>query len=338
MKTLDEIFEIYIDLKSKVISEQSYRTNVGYFFNHISPVLGDRKIDTLHYIDYQKFVNDLLTVGLKPKTVKNILIVLSGIYKTAIQNEWYTGINPIKLVELPRFDNKRYFTLSVDLQKKYIKAILNFDEPIFKDIFLFLLHGRRLSEVLRMKWEYIDLNNEVYYLPAKVNKSKKNLSFSMTWQLFDMLLEYQSEAIETQNTPFITGYVFINPKTKRPYTDIRKPWARLLQRANLPKMRMHDIRHLLATYAINELDISVEMVSHTLGHSDISITQRYINPKPENSKKVITKVFDSVILQGDKFIQDLDNDFKIADTSKKLFDLCDRSIKHSGGNHHLVIN
>ena len=320
----NDIFTIYEEIKSPLLSKQTFKTYQSYYYTHIAPVFGDIDITVPKYIDYQKFVNDLLTVGLKPKTAKNILMLLSSIYKFAKLNGWYEGEDIIKLVELPRFDNKRYFTISKELQVKYIKAILNFNEPIYKDIFLFLLHGRRLSEVLNMRWEYIDLENRIYYLPAKVNKSKKNLSFQMTDKLYNMLDDYRDIAeIRTiksklQNkSPYINGYVFLNPATGLPYKDIRRAWKRLLSSADLPKMRIHDIRHLIATYTINELGLTVESVSHTLGHSDITITQKYLNPKPENSKKVIDKVLDSVT--GKKFIKELDQDFAIAQQTKNLY-------------------
>jgi integrase len=154
----------------------------------------------------------------------------------------------------------------------------------------------------------------------------------MTDKLVKSLRHFQHQAINEQLTPFINGYVFVNSNTGLPFSDIRRAWSRLLRFANLPKMRLHDIQHLIGTYSINELNLSVEMVSHTLGHSDITITQRCINPKPENSKTVISSLFESV--ETDPFIEQLDNDFAIADTTKKLHSLLVRSC---GGNYKVAV-
>jgi len=326
--TLREIYQYVEELKAPILSQQSLRTNSGFFYNHIDPYFGSRAIRTIQYIDYQRFANDLLAgrsrcgYPLKPKTVKNIFNVLRSIYKLARVNNWYDGPDHLELVELPRFDNRRYFTLDVEHQKRYIKAILSFDEPIYKDIFLFLLHGRRLREVLELQWQYLDLNQGVMYLPAKINKSKKNLSFQLTDRLVDALKVLKKEAIEDQGTPFVSGYVFLNPKTGRPFTDLRKAWKRCLARADLPMIRIHDIRHLVATYSINVLEVPIEKVSHTLGHTDIKITQSYINPRPENAKEVIQSVFDSV--ENVSPLKELDRDLQIANRVRDLFNLIER--------------
>ncbi|MDD3602346.1 MAG: tyrosine-type recombinase/integrase [Sulfurovum sp.] len=291
---LAEIFKHYITSKEFVVTPQTLRTNIGFFSNHIDPLFGSREIGTIQYIEYQKFANLLLSRGLAPKTVKNIFLVLSGIYRFAIKNDWIDSSKAVDFVELPKFDNRRYFTLNPHLQRSYIRAILSYHEPIYKDIFLFLLHGRRLNEVLSLKWEFLNLNEKILYLPAKQNKSKKNLSFLLTDRLIDVLQSYQVEAELIQGTPFISGYVFINPNTNNRFRDIRKAWHRLLKRAGLPKIRIHDIRHLVATYSINELELPIEKVSHALGHSDIKVTQGYINPKPENARHVIESIFESV--------------------------------------------
>jgi len=311
---IETIFEEYISLKRPLISLQTYRTNVGYYKNHIAPRFGDREINTIHYIDYQKFINDML-IDHKPKIVKNILVVLSTLYKYAKKMQYYTGDNIITYVELPRFDNKRYFTISKELQLKYIKALMSFDEPIYKDIFLFLLHGRRLNEVLDLEWQYLDLNQGIMYLPSAKNKSRKNLSFQLTDRLLEALKSHRDIAVQRQGTPFVTGHVFLNPHTMKRFSDLRKPFNRLLRRANLPKITMHEIRNLVTTYMVNELDSPIEKVSHTLGHSDITITQRYLNQKPQSAKEVMDNLFDSID-KKDTYIERLENDFEIAKSAK----------------------
>jgi len=299
--TLNQLFQHYKELKSLTLSEQSYRTNIGYYENHVQSLLGEHDISHINFIDYQNFANNLLSKPaasgkpLSPKTVKNILVMLHTMYKIARISGWYIGDDIIKYVELPQFDNHRYFTISPEYQKRYILAILNFNEPVFKDIFLFLLHGRRLKEVLQLQWQFLDLVQGIMYLPARKNKSKKNLSFKLTDRQLNSLRFFHSLEIDRQSTVFPMGYVFKNPNTDLPYSDIRKAWRRLLDSYNLPLIRIHDIRHLVATYAINELSQPIEHVSHLLGHSDIQITQRYVNPKPENSKKVMDSLFDSLV-------------------------------------------
>ncbi len=184
---IDTIYNDYIESKSILLDSHTVKSYISAYEKHIMPLFGYRDIDTINYIDYQKFANNLLVSGKKPKTVRNILRVVSGIYKFSIKNNWYTGEIYSDLVELPKYDNKYYVTISPVIQKKYLMALKNSKEPIFKDIFLFLLHGRRLGEVLNLKCEYLDLNQGIVYYPATHNKSRKHLSYQLTDQLVDVL-------------------------------------------------------------------------------------------------------------------------------------------------------
>jgi len=291
--TLNEIYNNFIDTKGLTLTPKTVGSYKSAYDKHIRYAIGHLDISTLRYVDYQKFAEKLLVSGLKPKTVLNILRILSSLYSYAIKCDWYKGKNYPKLVELPKFDNKYYVTMSPELQKDYLKALKSADEPILKDMFLFLLHGRRLGEVINLEWEYLDLSQGIVYYPASRNKSKKFLSYALTDELLKRLELLYSDAVTSQGSKIPTGYVFTNPKTGMKYSDtgVRSAWKRLLKRHNLPYTKIHNIRHILATYLINELKQSIESVSFVLGHSDIKITQRYVNLKPSVAKDTIDILF-----------------------------------------------
>ena len=303
--TIDTIYNDYIESKLVTLDSHTVKTYISAYEKHVMPLFGYRDIDTINFIDYQKFANNLLVSGKKPKTVRNILRIISGIYKFAIKNNWYQGEVFADMVELPKYDNKFYVTISPEIQKKYLMALKNAKEPIFKDIFLFLLHGRRLGEVLNLKWDYLDLNQGIVYYPATRNKSRKHLSYELTNALVKVLRNYQLQAIEKQGTVFITGYVFINPNTNKKFTDIRGAWNRLLESNNLSYTKLHSIRHILGTYLINELNMSLVNVSYVLGHSDTKITQRYVNIKPQIAKDAIQTLFNDFKTEGEKHVEQL---------------------------------
>ncbi len=92
----------------------------------------------------------------------------------------------------------------------------------------------------------------------------------------------------------LNDYVFINPMTYDKFKDLRKSWASLLKRNNLPKIRLHDIRHLIGTYSINYLKIPIEQVSFTLGHTNIITTQKYITANIKKSQETIEILLNSI--------------------------------------------
>jgi len=142
------------------------------------------------------------------------------------------------------------------------------------------------------------LESVVYYIPAKINKVKKNMQYKMTDELYNRLYKIFLKECINQNTKYPLGYVFKNPNTNTRFKNIRYSWLRLLKNSNLPYIRLHDIRHLLGTYSINFLSLPIEHVSFALGHTNIEITQKYITVKPQIAKDVIDKVLNS--LNGEK--------------------------------------
>ena len=72
------------------------------------------------------------------------------------------------------------------------------------------------------------------------------------------------------------GYVFINPETNKPYTDIKKAWTNSLKKANIENFRFHDLRHTVGTRLAEQL-VPVNVIRELLAHSDIKTTMRYVH-------------------------------------------------------------
>lgn len=277
----------------------TFKTNQGYYKKHIKDSLGIKEVSDINYLDVQLWINNLVSQNYKIKTVKNIFTVLKNHFRLA-KRLGLIKDNPTLDIELPKYDNTRYFNFSLEIQKDFISSIINYDEPVYKDIIFFLLHGRRRNEVLSITWDMVDFEQRLYHIPAKINKVKKNMQYMMTDELHYRLKKIYLKECINQNAKYPSGYVFTNPNTKTRYKCLRGAWSRLLNKNNLPYIRLHDIRHLLGTYSINFLSLPIEHVSYALGHTNIEITQKYITIKPEISKEVINKVLNSVLKSGEK--------------------------------------
>lgn len=287
--TLNELFKNYLEYYELILSSSTLRSDIATYNKHFKDDLGLKNVNEINFIDVQKFCNDLIKKDYKIKTVKNILAKLKVIFKLALKLE-IINKNPCNFIELPKFDNKRYFDYSVSIQKKFIKAISENKEPS-ADIFFFLLHGRRKNEVLSLKFSDINFKTRTYTIPFKINKAKRDMSYKMSDDLYDRL---HRRYIEAKKRNKLNGYVFVNPMTNDKYQDLRKSWNSLLKRNNLPRIRLHDIRHLIGTYSINYLKIPIEQVSFTLGHTNIITTQKYITANVKKSKETIENLLKSI--------------------------------------------
>ena len=68
--------------------------------------------------------------------------------------------------------------------------------------------------------------------------------------------------------------VFINKRTKLPYTTISKQWDIFRKAAGFPHLRIHDLRHQFASMLINQ-GVSLITVKELLGHAQVATTERY---------------------------------------------------------------
>ncbi|WP_276709501.1 tyrosine-type recombinase/integrase [Campylobacter rectus] len=133
--TLNELFKNYLEYYELILSPSTLRSDISTYQKHFKDGLGLKNINEINFIDIQKFCNELIKRDYKIKTVKNILAKLKVIFKFSLKLE-IINKNPCDFIELPKFDNKRYFDYSVAIQKKFIKAISENKEPS-ADIFFF---------------------------------------------------------------------------------------------------------------------------------------------------------------------------------------------------------
>lgn len=75
-------------------------------------------------------------------------------------------LNWKKLIE-PKIDNERKYKKSKEETKKIINALLNYEHPQIKAIFHFSLTGRRISEILALKYENINWAENTYKIPKE---------------------------------------------------------------------------------------------------------------------------------------------------------------------------
>lgn len=86
-----------------------------------------------------------------------------------------------------------------------------------------------------MRWEWFDTARGTLTIPAEKDKAKKGLVLHLSSDVSRLLRDRQDDAN--------SEWVFPNPKTGRPYHSCRNAWVSACEKAGLPGLRMHDLRH-----------------------------------------------------------------------------------------------
>lgn len=278
--TLDLYFKEYMDFKESgnLLTPKKIVVYKSFYRNHIPQHLMSKKLKLLTKEDFQKVINTMVKNGSKPSYIETVKTCFSPIFNDAIE-KGLINKNIIKSLTFPKYDPNKYFNLPNDKAKDLYKKILDIANNQYRLMFMFLLRGRRAGEVVSMEWSNIDFENKTYTVKASQSKIDKNLTFPLDDELFAHF-----EYLDKKES----GFVFVNPKTKKPFpTAPAKLWNRIRKDVGILKiMTLHDFRHLLGFTLVNN-NVPLEQISRALGHSKITTTQRYSNQKELMAKQAV---------------------------------------------------
>lgn len=253
----------------------SYRSHFYFFF-------ADKDVRDITQKQLQEFINLRLKTR-KPSTVDKLKDGLKAFF-TWMQDSGLISLNPARLIHMPKYDNMKYFTISQEKTRRVFDYIFYRMRPSFySTIFKFLLHGRRVNEVLTLRWADIDIDNGFYRIRFENSKVDRNLVFPLEDFLIEGLKKLNSK----------TEFVFESSKTLRPisYTSVLKRMKALRITCDMPHMTIHSFRHLIGFVAINN-GMSQEAIAEILGHTSLSATKRYANVKLDFKRTAYARIFE----------------------------------------------
>ena len=128
---------------------------------------------------------------------------------------------------------------------------------------LLVLTGCRLSEILTLRWDWVDFEAGCLRLPESKTGSK-------VVQLGTPALALLSGNPRQPDNPF----VIVGRKRGSHLLNLGKPWHRIRAKAKLNNVRIHDLRHTFASYGA-AANLSLPMIGKMLGHTQAATTQRY---------------------------------------------------------------
>lgn len=283
--SFDDLFSDYLEVKSKSLSKNNlYNTNKTYL-KWIKPAIGKLEIKKITAIDIQIIINKMLKIGKAPRTAQSIKQITRAVFNYAIDQD-IVAINPAVKVDIPSFDNSVNFELSKEKRIELYGKIKEYEPLKYRGIMLFLYFGRRLNEVLTLKWANINFDTKTYIIEDIYSKIRRRQEYPLLEPLEIFLRTYE-------NSMPHANYIFEGEKTQHVTKNtFRHHWKNVIKNAGIDNMRIHDTRHLLGNTLVNQGE-SLENIGKVLGHSSIAVTKRYSKTSLETADRLLNNYLES---------------------------------------------
>ena len=195
------------------------------------------------------------------------LILIRHCLKVAM-NEWglMMSSNPVDKVKMPPSSPARNRRLEDGEFDRLEEAAKQTKNPHIWPVIIFAIEtGMRRGEILGLRWEHVDLDRRIAFLPLTKNGSSREVPLSTQAA---QVLARQRQRNDTPS-PF--------PVTSNGF---RLAWDRLRRRAGLADLRFHDLRHE-AISRFFELGLNIPEVAVISGHKDPRMLFRYTHLRAE---------------------------------------------------------
>jgi len=258
---------------------RSYETSLRL---HVLPDLGGTQLSEIRRADIQALADRLLARGLDPSSVRNAVMPLRAVFRRAVVRGELTA-NPTHGLELPAVRGRRERIASPTEAAALLAVLPDSDRALWSTA---MYAGLRLGELLALRWDDVDLKNEVIrvrrafdpragFIEPKSQAGKRSVPIPGV-----LKAELAAHRLRQSDT---TALAF-GRAPNRPFSPsgVVQRAHRLWQDAGLEPLRPHEARHTYASLMI-AAGVNAKALSTYMGHADIGITlNRYGHLMPGN--------------------------------------------------------
>lgn len=248
----------------KPSTRQRNRTGIN---RDILPTFGDRRVDEITKADIAFWRDGFAErTGAFNRTIPILSVMMGYAEKLGYRRR---GSNPCR--GTPRYKRKRMERFLSPREYGQLATALNHFEDerpaVVAAIRLLIYTGARCGEIENLRWEWVQ--EPRIMLPDSKTGAK---IIYLNWQAVEVIA-----SIPDRKT---TGLLF--PSVRQPNKPMKLSmyWPDIRNRAALPDVRLHDLRHSFASTAIRD-NTSLMVIGKLLGHALAETTSRYTHLSDE---------------------------------------------------------
>ena len=279
MRALGERFlKEYVPNHCKPSTAAEYRRSVEHFIN---PRIGKLRVPDVQRSNIAALHLDLRET---PYQANRTLGVLSKMFNLAELWELRPdGTNPCRHVKRFKEDKRERFLSDAEYRRlgstlREIEQDGSETASAIAAIRLLMLTGCRLSEIQKLRWEYVDLETGELRLPDSKTGAK-------LVHLGEPAIAVLRDIQRQDDNP----WVIAGRKEGGHLTDLQHPWRRIRTRAGLDDVRIHDLRHSFASGGLL-VGEGLPMIGKLLGHTQVQTTARYAHLANDPVKSAANRI------------------------------------------------
>lgn len=290
--TLGDFFPLFMERYSKQhkktwkYDERDIPRFLGHWFKRKLSAISKQEVQALH--EEIRLENGLYQAN-------RLLARIHILYNKALEWGW-EGVNPAQGVKKFKEKSRARF-LHPDELPRFFEALEAEQNDTIRDyISISLFTGVRKSNVLAMRWEDIHFERREWHVPETKNGEPLRI------HLIDSVLEVLKKRAELYGQG---EWVFEGTGITGHLMEPKAGWKRILERACIKDLRLHDLRRTLGSWQA-ATGANSYMIGHTLGHKSSQSTAIY-------ARLNLDPVRDSVEKATQAMLQALGRDRKSAE-------------------------
>ena len=267
------------------VNKKSWEIDKYNFEKNLNPELGKKRLDLISPFDIEKLIVSLKKRKNKQENplsaayIKHQIVLLNRIFNVA--DEWgaFSGQNPCKKIKKPKVNNQIVEYLSEQELIQLVDTLTTWPDKMQASIVFFSLYtGMRPSEIFKLEWRDVDLENKSVTLRDPKGKVDQTLPVS------EKAVQVLKDIPKEYDTPFI--FYSVNGKQRK---TIRHGWKKIKAAAGIHEsFRYYDLRHNYASYLVSS-GVSLYQVQKLLTHKDSSTTMRYAHLSDKSLRDTVNR-------------------------------------------------
>lgn len=286
-----ELWQRYI--KHAKETQKSWRTTADYYRLHVRNRWENIAINNIERNEVQEWLYSIGNKSGRHTANRSFQVLQSMLNWGRQQDVIVLKKYPTKGIKTYKMESRDRFLQPGEEYNRFMEALESCSQDMQDFVRLSLATGARKSNLLAMRWEDLHLNLRYWKIPGSEHKNKSAHNVHLSQGALDILKRRRKEQREKAFAGGGSQWVFPSDSKSGHMTWPGATFRRLVKRAGIRDLRIHDLRRTLGSY-MSIKGVSLPIIGQALGHKDLRSTQIYARLNFEPIRNAVEAAYDLV--------------------------------------------